>query len=419
MIKNSEADLMIQGNILYCVVHNMKKFSDESPDFTEEIQENLLISTGRTYNGYNPENYCLLDMSSASVTVMSLPKIQRVGHFHQINASHILAIPSNQHCLHIYERIINDLTLKDIIGNCSTRGRRKGPQPLFSFPSQSLSDNRNRQIVYVIDQSNTEIRAINTVKWTDDTIFITRYRHSYYFEDSTYADIHHFWHIAQAENSSFYISVTYHLHYPPGKQTVAKNTIVKMELKIPTSNKSYYDGFTPFMKAINQYSIEGEMLMFESSNSSNSSTDNNLAFERIEQITLPTNQMMMFREKTGYGIRVLDLLEQKIGYIDQMDLQPPVWRNLACESKPLFYTWIQDTIVISLNMQLVELTLQQLLHHNLEVISSSFNWKTSKYQILILIRKQVRWSCTQLVSQGTQDQVPITMCFHIANTAWN
>ena len=405
---------MIQGNILYCGVHKIKTFPDDSMDFSEEIKENLLISTDSNHNGYY-RNHCLLDVSSASISVMSLPKIHQVEHFHQINASHILAIPSNQHCLHIYERIINDLTLKDIIGNCSTRGRRKGPQPLFSFPSQSLSDNRNRQIVYVIDQSNTEIRAINTVEWTDDTIFISTDGHSYYFEDSIYADIHHFWHITQAENSSFYISVTYHLHNAPGKQIVTKNTIVKMDLEIPTSPKSYYDGSTPFMKTINQYSIEWEMLMFESSNSSNSSTDSKLSFERIEQITLLTNKMLMFREKTGNGIRVLDLLERKIGYIDQMDLQPTVWW-VACESKPLFYTWIQDTIVIRLGMQLVKLTLQQLLHHNLEVISSSFDWKTSKYQILILIRNQVRWVS---LSHGDSSSSPITMCFHIANRAWN
>ena len=232
---NTEADLMLEGNILYGGVQITKQSRANSTDWqdmTEVTKSNLLISTNRTYANVLHRYSCLLQISSG--VLIWIPDIQSIKHFHQINRTHIVIIPSNQHCLHIYERIFDKLTLRDTIGDCLTLGRRDGPNPLFNLPSHSLSENRNRQLLYVIDQTNTVIRAINILDKSVKTVFVGWSRYPYYI-DNDEVKLIFFWDIIQAANSTFYISTLCRLTHAGEDQ----NTVISMDLQLTESTESH------------------------------------------------------------------------------------------------------------------------------------------------------------------------------------
>ena len=196
--KNTEADSLIPGNTLHAG-ENIISYNTTQDKLSQEILQNLLISTNKTdYDcklGTPPDYHC--GVQSSSAMAIWLPNnITGISHFHQFNASHILVIPLNHHCLYIFERIFDKLTTKDVIGHCYSRGNRDGSNPLFDRPSQSLSDNRNREILYVIDQHKEEIRMVNIADKMTGTVLELQSR----FGDK-------YTQITQAENSTFYISV--------------------------------------------------------------------------------------------------------------------------------------------------------------------------------------------------------------------
>ena len=128
---NTEADLMLDGNILYGGVQIAKQSRANSTDWqdmTEVTKSNLIISTNRTYSNVLHRYSCLLQISSG--VLIWIPDIQSIKHFHQINRTHIVIIPSNQHCLHIYERIFDKLTLRDTIGDSHSWSQRWAKSPL-------------------------------------------------------------------------------------------------------------------------------------------------------------------------------------------------------------------------------------------------------------------------------------------------
>ena len=103
---------MIQGNILYAglshnktqhwdteIVRQSHNTTQQWDTGTEIVRENLLISTNESVDCNLGSRSCLVKESSANM--IWLPKnIPGVLHFHQINTSHIVVIPSGLHCLH-------------------------------------------------------------------------------------------------------------------------------------------------------------------------------------------------------------------------------------------------------------------------------------------------------------------------------
>ena len=208
--KNTEADLLIPGNILHAGV-SIRSNNTTQDKRSQQIIQNLLISTNESdYNcklGTRPDYHC--EVQSSSAIAIWLPNnITGISHFHQINSSHIVVIPLYQHCLHIFERNFDKLTTKDtVIGDCYSHGIRDGSNPLFHSPSQSLSDNRNRDILYVMDQENEKIRMVNIADRMTGTVKLQLHFARKY------------WQITQTENATFYIYVQNY-----------ENTIMSLEL---------------------------------------------------------------------------------------------------------------------------------------------------------------------------------------------
>ena len=200
--------MQIPGNILHAGL-KIISYNTTQDKQSQEIQQNLLISTNETdYDckfGIPPDYHCGVQLSSAMA--IWLPNyIPGISHFHQFNTSHIVVIPLKQHCLHIFERTFDKLTTKDTIGDCYESGSRDWSNPLFQWPSQSLSDNRNKEILYVIDQHNKEIRMVNIADRMAGTLKLQLGFGAKYSQ------------ITQAENATFYITVKNY-----------ENTIIKLD----------------------------------------------------------------------------------------------------------------------------------------------------------------------------------------------
>ena len=369
---------MIHGNILYAgLSHNKTQHWDREivrqshnttqqwDTGTEIVRENLLISTNESVDCNLGSRSCLVKESSANM--IWLPKnIPGVLHFHQINTSHIVVIPSGLHCLHIIERIFDKLTTRDInvIGECYSRGRNDGSNPLFAWPTQSLSDNRNREILYVIDQGSKAIRMVNIATKTvgRGQIELT----------NTDVEVPNFWNMIQAENSTLYISVGALIHSLDG----ISHTIMSMDL-------------IPPKYASNKYSMTFNLLIFH--NQQNSSTAVRPPVHQVSQMTLLSNHTFMIMEQGRNGIKSINMTSQTVGHINRLPASFLVDNNKSSNESQrianlIYYTWVNDEVYIAAPMSTYRLTLQQMLqliyedyHHGY-----SFNWKPCEYPSIIV-----------------------------------
>ena len=353
--KNTEADLLIPGNILHAG-ESIISYKTPQEKTSQEIIQNLLISTNESdYNcqlSIFPGIPCGVQSSSA-ITIWLPYDIPGISNFHQINSSHIVVIPLDQHCLHIFERIFDKLTTKDIIGDCYSRGNRDGSNPLFDSPSQSLSDNRNREILYVMDQENEKIRMVNIAdRMTGSLGLQLRFTDKYS-------------QITQAENATFYISVKNY-----------ENTIMSLDLIPPKNASSKY--FLTFKQL--SYKIQHV-----------SSFSQFFRFSKVRQMTWISNHTLVIMERRIYNerrlLKFLNFSAQTHGYIN---MYSSLLASFAIDKNmsrlnfeyPIFYTWVNNSIYITSRTSTYWLTRQQLQfaisnqdHHT----DIGFHWQTSKY----------------------------------------
>ena len=357
--KNTEADSLIRGNILHAGLNIISDYTSQDK-LSQEIQQNLLISTNETdYDckfGIPPDYHCGVQLSSAMA--IWLPNyIPGISHFHQINSSHIVVIPLKQHCLHIFERIFDKLTSKDMIGECNLSGKNDGSNPLFDLPSQSLIDNRNREILYVIDQHNKEIRMVNIADRMVGTLELQlRFEASY-------------WQITQAENSTFYISVG-------AKSSYSTTYIMSLDL-IPPKNAS-----SKYFLTFNRLSFDTKHVYFFFSK-----------YPKRRQMTWISNHTLMIMDKrprfnhTEVSIlpKFLDFFAQTHGYIkidNSLLASSAIDRNLSRNYLvyPIVYTWFSRSIYIISPATMYRLTRQEFQFViSIECHRTGFNWQTSMY----------------------------------------
>ena len=354
---NTEADLLIRGNILYAGF-NLISYKTPQDKTSQEIKQNLLISTNETsYNckfGTPPDYHCGIQSSYAIFLPSNIPGI---SHFHQINTSHIVVIPSGQHCLHIFERIFDKLTTKDtIIGDCYSHGNRDGSNPLFDRPSQSISDNRNREILYVIDQHNREIRMVNITDRMVGTLEL-----QLHFEAS-------YWQITQAENATFYISVG-------AESSYSTTYIMSLDLIPPKNARSKY---LLTLKQL-RFAIQQAFSVFS-------------PFSKLRRMTWISNHTLMFVEEQPRDtdvmiLKFLNFSAQTQGYIN---ISSPLWASFEIDKNlsrphfkyPSYYTWVNDSIYITSLTSAYRLTRQQLqfaISNQERKTGLDFYWQTSKY----------------------------------------
>ena len=298
---------------------------------------------------------------SYSRDIIWLPNnIPGISHFHQFNTSHIVVIPLNQNCLRIFERTFDKLTTKDIIGKCSVSGNRDGSSPLFDGPSQSLIDNRNREILYVIDQNNKIIRMVNIADRMAGSLGL----------QLRFADKYS--QITQAENATFYISVetTY-----PSSYTY----IMSLDL-IPPKN-----GSSKYLLTFNRlrFHKQVDVTVFPLSDS----------YFKVRQMTWISNNTLILTDKPprfrdGKLLKFLNFSAQTHGYINmnsQLFASFAIDKNLSHHyfgERLIFYTWVNDSVYITSLTSTYRLTRQQMQlvisnqDHNTEWV---FYWQTSKY----------------------------------------
>ena len=351
---NTEADLLIQGNILYAGF-NLISYKTPQDKTSQEIKQNLLISTNETsYNckfGTPPDYHCGIQSSYA----IFLPSnITGISHFHQINSSHIVVIPLNQNCLRIFERTFDKLTTKDtIIGDCYSRGNRDGSNPLFDRPSQSISDNRNREILYVIDQHNKEIRMVNIVDRMVGSVELQLRFGDKYSQ------------ITQAENATFYISV----------EAALSTYIMSFDLIPPKNASSKY--FLTLKRL--RFAIQQVFSVFSH-------------FSKLRRMTWISNHTLMFVEEQSRDtdvmiLKFLNFSAQTQGYIN---ISSPLWASFEIDKNlsrphfkyPSYYTWVNDSIYITSLTSAYRLTRQQLqlvISNQEKKTGLDFYWQTSKY----------------------------------------
>ena len=351
--KNTEADLLIPGNILYAGL-NFISYNTTQDKPSQEIQQNLLISTNETNCKVDShrEYHCGVQLQSA-IAIWLPNNIPGISHFHQINSSDIVVIPLKQHCLHIFERTFDKLTSKDMIGECNLSGENDGSNPLFQWPSQSLIDNRNREILYVIDQNNKEIRMVNIADRMAGTIQL----------QSRFGD--KFLQITQAENTTFYISVD--------SESSSSTNIMSLDL-IPLKNAS-----SKYYLTFNRLRAPSFIDFFS-------------GFHKVEQMTWISNHTLIFLEeqRTLNNARMLmfiNISAQTQGYINinsSLLASFAIDKNLSHHHLQylILYTWVNDSIFITSSTSTYRLTRQQMQF----VINSQdhygfwdFYWQTSKY----------------------------------------
>ena len=357
--KNTEADLLIQGNILYAGL-NIISYNTTHDKPSQEIQQNLLISTNETDCKIDNHHdyHCGVQLSSA-IAIWLPNNIPGISHFHQINSSHIVVIPLNQNCLRIFERTFDKLTTKDTIGVCYSSGNRDGSNPLFQWPSQSLIDNRNREILYVIDQNNKIIRMVNIADRMAGSLGL----------QLRFADKYS--QITQAENATFYISVetTY-----PSSYTY----IMSLDLIPPKNGSSKY--LLTFYRLRFHTQVDFDVFPISAS------------YFKVRQMTWISNHTLIIMDKpptfhVGRLLKFLNFSAQTHGYIDiNSRLLAPfaIDKNLSHHifGSLIFYTWVNDSVYITSHMSTYRLTRQQMQlvisnqDHNTEW---NFYWQTSKY----------------------------------------
>ena len=353
--KNTEADLLIQGNILYAGL-NIINYNTTQDKPSQEIKQNLLISTNETYYDCKldipPDYHCGVQSSSA-IAIWLPNNISGISHFHQINSSHIIVIPFDQHCLRIFERIFDKLTTKEIIGDCYSRGNRDGSNPLFDSPSQSLSDNRNREILYVMDQENEKIRMVNIAdRMTGSLGLQLRFTDKYS-------------QITQAENATFYISVKNY-----------ENTIMSLDLTPPKNASSKY--FLTFKQLSYKTQHVGAFPQF-------------FHFSRVTQMTWISNHTLVIMERLIHDerkrLKFLNFSAQTHGDIN---MGSSILASFAIDKNlsrlnfeyPIFYTWVNDSIYITSLTTAYRLTRQQMqfaISNQDHLTYIGFYWQTSKY----------------------------------------
>ena len=373
--KNTEADLQIPGNILH-VGFNFTIYKTPQGISSQETKQNLLISTNETsYDckfGTLPDYHCGIQFSHAIFLPSNIPGIL---HFHQINTSYIAVIPPGQHCLHIIQRIFDKLTTKGIhvIGSCYSRGNRDGSNPLFYSPSQSLSDNRNREILYVIDQHNREIRMVNIADRMVGTLEL-----QLHFEASYWHMAMKYWQITQAENATFYIAV--------GAVSSPSTTYIMSLDLIPLKNAS-----SEYYLTLNRLSFDTQDANFFFSNYPEIFFFSN--YSEMRQMTWISNHtLMIMDELTTFNHtevsklpKFLNFSAESRGYIN---INNPLLASSAIDRNlsryyleyPILYTWFNDSIYITSSATTYRLTRQEFQfvisnedHH------TGFNWQTSKY----------------------------------------
>ena len=362
--------MQIPGNILHAGL-KIISYNTTQDKQSQEIQQNLLISTNETdYDckfGIPPDYHCGVQLSSAMA--IWLPNyIPGISHFHQINSSHIVVIPLKQHCLHIFERTFDKLTSKDMIGECNLSGENDGSNPLFQWPSQSLIDNRNREILYVIDQHNKEIRMVNIADMMAGTVEL-----QIRFGDK-------FLQITQAENTTFYISVYAESSY--------STYIISLDL-IPLTNAS-----SKYYLTVNRLSITSQHRAYFLSTIIS-------GYVKVRQMTWISNHTLMIMEEQlalndRKILKFINFSAQTHGYINinsSLWAPYPIGRNLSRHNfeYPILYTWVNDGIYITTLATTYRLTRQQLkfvisneYHHT----NLGFDWQTSKY---LLKRRGAEW----------------------------
>mgnify|MGYP001797586364 CR=1 FL=1 len=362
--KNTEADLLIPGNILHAGLNIISDYtSQDKLPVSQEVHRNLLISTNETdYDckfGIQHDYHC--GVQSSSAIVIWLPNnITGISHFHQINSSHIVVIPLNQNCLRIFERTFDKLTTKDTIGHCNLRGKNDGSNPLFMWPSQSLSDNRNSEILYVIDQHNKEIRMVNIADRMAGTLEL-QLRFAYEYSR-----------ITQAENATFYISME-------TSYSSSSTNIMSLDL-IPPKN-----GSSKYLLTFNRlrFHKQVDVTVFPLSDS----------YFKVRQMTWISNNTLIITDKPprfrdGKLLKFLNFSAQTHGYINmnsQLFASFAIDKNLSHHyfgERLIFYTWFNDSVYITSLTSLYRLTRQQMQlvisnqDHNTEWV---FYWQTSKY----------------------------------------
>ena len=344
--------MLIPGNILH-VGYNLIDYKTPQDKPSVEIKDNLLITTNET--SYDCKFGAFLDdhCEIKSLYVIWLPSsIRGISHFHQINTSHIVVIPPDQYCLHIFERIIDKLTTKDIIGNCYSRGHRDGSNPLFYGPSQSLSDNGNREILYVIDKNREEIRMVNIADRMAGTLKLQLGFGAKYSQ------------ITQAENSTFYIAV----------ESSSSTFIMSLDL-IPPKNAS-----SKYFLTLNRLNFDTKHVYFFFSNNS-----------KVRQMTWISNHTLMIMDERPWFYdnevsklpKFLNFSAETHGYIN-INSSFAIDRNLSRYDLvfPILYAWVNDSMYITSPATTYRLTRQQLEfaiskddHHT----GLGFYWQTRKY----------------------------------------
>ena len=360
--KNTEADSLIPGNILHAGLNIISDYTSQDKP-SQEVHRNLLISTNETDDdckfGIQHDYHC--GVQSSSAIVIWLPNnITGISHFHQINSSHIVVIPLNQNCLRIFERTFDKLTTKDTIGHCNLHGKNDGSNPLFMWPSQSLSDNRNSEILYVIDQHNKEIRMVNIADRMAGTLEL-QLRFAYEYSR-----------ITQAENATFYISMetTY---------SSSSTNIMSLDL-IPPKN-----GSSKYLLTFNRlrFHKQVDVTVFPLSDS----------YFKVRQMTWISNNTLIITDKPprfrdGKLLKFINFSAQTHGYINmnsQLFASFAIDKNLSHHyfgERLIFYTWVNDSVYITSFTSTYRLTRQQMQlvisnqDHNTEWV---FYWQTSKY----------------------------------------
>ena len=354
--KNTEADLLIPGNILHAGVSIISYITTQDKR-SQQIIQNLLISTNESdYNcklGTRPDYHCGVQSSSAIAIWLPI-YITGISHFHQINSSHIVVIPLYQHCLHIFERNFDKLTTKDtVIGDCYSRGNRDGSNPLFYSPSQSLSDNRNREILYVMDQHNEKIRMVNIADRMTGTVKLQLHFARKY------------WQITQTENATFYIYVQNY-----------ENTIMSLDL-------------TPLKNASSKYFLTFKQLSYKTQHVG--AFPQFFHFSRVTQMTWISNHTLVIMERLIHDerkrLKFLNFSAQTHGDIN---MGSSILASFAIDKNlsrlnfeyPIFYTWVNDSIYITSLTTTYRLTRQQMqfaISNQDHRTYIGFYWQTSKY----------------------------------------
>ena len=234
-------------------------------------------------------------------------------------------------------------------------GNRDGSNPLFKLPSQSISDNRNREILYVIDQHNKEIRMVNIVDRMAGSVLELQLR----FGDK-------YTQITQAENSTFYISV----------EAALSTYIMSFDLIPPKNASSKY--FLTLKRL--RFAIQQVFSVFSH-------------FSKLRRMTWISNHTLMFVEEQSRDtdvmiLKFLNFSAQTHGYINinsKLFASFAIDKNLSHHyfgERLIFCTWVNDSVYITSLTSTYRLTRQQMQlvisnqDHNTEWV---FYWQTSKY----------------------------------------